>query len=226
MLLHGLRQLRRYHAPGDGVDGRSPHRLVEARLRHPAHALAAVDDDAGGRRRFHPGIDQRTVGDVRVVSPVLFHGTGRPARPGRRLQESCRHRDTCRRHQADSRRPVSAQQPLRRSPGRRRGTGAGGIAAAQLLLSHGNIVLQFCHARPPFAQEKAPSPYQGGRLRLVEMPASPPRSAVGSGHIRVIWLTPVGADSRGKTAPDFHRTSPVPRHKPRNVAVWIVAFGL
>ena len=66
------------HLTGDGIDGSRPHRLVQARLRNPSHAPAAVDGDARCLCIGYLRIDQGAFCHIRVIAAVFFDGAGNP----------------------------------------------------------------------------------------------------------------------------------------------------
>ena len=121
------------HGPGHRVDGRIAHALVKPRLGHPAHAEAAVNVHPGGRFQGDPGENQRTGGDVRVIPRVLGNGTGHKIRSPGDFLHMQRQIDPFGGVQADGfLLPARQQHPARRLGGCG-GTGAGGVAQAQLL---------------------------------------------------------------------------------------------
>ena len=140
-LVQRLPQLVPDHLPRARIDGSSPYRLVQARSGHPAHALPAVNADVC----FGPadrGYHQRAVGHVAVVTAVLPDTAGGPVRPPPHVLRLQQYRNARRGLHPDLGREVAPQQGFRRRPGRTCGAGARGIAAAQPLLPHGNIVFQ------------------------------------------------------------------------------------
>ena len=125
------------------VDGGGTNGLVEAGFCHPAHTSAAVDADVrAARQQFHCGDHRQAGGHIHVVAAVLFNGAFGPS-VGAAAEQGCYlHHDALWRAQGHRlRRMAGEQQPGRaRCPQRR--TGAGGIAAAQQLLSAADVVLE------------------------------------------------------------------------------------
>ena len=138
--LQGLRD----HLPGDMIDGGFAHRLVEAGLRHPAHPLAAVDAHLSGQLRpeGHTGNDRQAGGHVHIVAAVFADGAlcplARPAAEDRLYL----HHDALRGAEGHRLRGTASEEETgcARRPQRR--AGAGGVAAAQELLTAADIVLK------------------------------------------------------------------------------------
>ena len=133
-----------YHGPGDVVDGGFAHRLVEAGLRHPAHPLAAVDAHLSGQFRpeGHTGNDRQAGGHVHIVAAVFADGARCPlARPAAEDRLHLHH-DALRGAEGHRLRGAAGEEETgcARRPQRR--AGAGGVAAAQELLTAADIVLK------------------------------------------------------------------------------------
>ena len=155
----GFAQLFADHPPGGGVDGRLPHRLVQAGAGHPAHPLAAVDfNPSRDRQPLHTDQYEGSVGYVRVVSPVLLHRAGCPARPGGVVQELRVNRDARRGLELHGGQNLPPEQQSRRARRRRRRTGPRGVPAPQALPAHVDIFLQPCRIRSLPSKQKRTLP--------------------------------------------------------------------
>ena len=121
------------HLPGHAVDGRRAHRLVQARGRHPAHPLSAVDVHAAAVPTGDPGNNGGPVGHVRIVPRVLPHGALGPVLPGPGLLHRQIQQDAAGGAQGYCVRSAARQQQECRRLGRRRRAGAGGVPQTQPL---------------------------------------------------------------------------------------------
>ena len=125
------------------VDGGFAYRLVKAGLRHPAHPLAAKDAHAGGIRFQHHRCDHRQArGHIHIVAAVLADGTCGTRIRSAAPEGSHLHHDALGRAQGHRFRFAAGQQQTRRPGSPQRGTGAGGVAAAQQLLAAADVMLK------------------------------------------------------------------------------------
>ena len=119
------------HLPGHLVDGGLSHRLVQAGLCHPSHALSAIHLNPLGNGT-HPGKNQNAVGDIDIVSGVLPHGAAGKIFSHFQFFHRGGNLHPFGGEQSGFLRPLMKQQRPGRRLGRQGSTGAGGIAAAQL----------------------------------------------------------------------------------------------
>ena len=131
------------HLAGHMVDGGFAYGLVKAGLRHPAHPLAAKDAHAGGIRFQHHQCNHRQArGHVHIVAAVLADGTYRTGIRSAAVNGCHLHHNALGRAQSHRFRFAAGQQQTRRPGSPQRGTGAGGIAAAQQLLPAADVMLK------------------------------------------------------------------------------------
>ena len=105
-LLHALAD----HLPGDLVDGRRPHRLLQPGPRHAAHACAAVDLHACPFRPPDRRVNLQSIRHIRVIPGVLSDRAGGLPRRKLRIQHLQPKGNALRRHQLHLRRHAAPKK--------------------------------------------------------------------------------------------------------------------
>ena len=184
---HDLSHILPDHLPGHGVDGRLPHGLIQTGLGHPTNASTAVNRDAGALLPEHPGIDQGSVGHIRVVPAVLADGTGHLGLLPMDILHFQLQFHALGGQQGNLPLFRSRQQHPGRRLGSRRSTGAGGVAQPQPLsvffdvrfhsFSAESDTAGRCRWPPPrCCRPSVPGPQCKVRPGAESFPCSPPRS--------------------------------------------------
>jgi len=127
------------HPPGHRVDRRRPHRLIQTASGDTPYALPAVNADPGIY-----GSDLRKnkgpIGDIRVISAILFNGAGHTALLHPDFPHAEFQQEPFGRHERDLFFPTAGQKHPRSSLCSSRCAGPGGIPQPQPFAAFCNVL--------------------------------------------------------------------------------------